>query len=406
MQAKQEGAAGRSSRSLAISTLLLAASMSGCAGTGTTPSSDATSQSASVSPSIGVATAPPSAATPSPVPSPVPSPTSSVKLGPGQWVSGGFVWNDTSSGPMLHGVIAVPHGLVGICDPLSVEVGTECTSPDGVTWSTKPDPAIFKKVGSDPFRAKFVAHGSTTWVAAQGIFIGVGIEERYAVLWRSSDGVTWSRVPDSSVLKDYEMGALNFTNGTFFAYGIDGSVLSSADGTSWKRARAGIVPVPVTRGKGFFGAGYNGSKLGAPKYFSIDGRDWQPIQGIASGNDLVSLAALLTGGFLATFYSPSLRQDVDFRSADGIYWQETNPAPAAMATVVVVGDKLIGNGLVDPSGYDDVPWSSIDGGQTWQRLSDANGSPMPDANLIVAGNLVLLTTGGAQFGIGTVGRPA
>jgi photosystem II stability/assembly factor-like uncharacterized protein len=77
-----------------------------------------------------------------------------------------------------------------------------------------------------------------------------------------------------------------------------------------------------------------------------------------------------------------------------------------MATVVVVGDKLIGSGSVDSSGDDNVLWSSIDAGQTWQRLSDANGTPMPDGDLIVAGNWLLLTTGGAQFGIGRLGRPA
>ena len=305
---------------------------------------------------------------------------------------------------MLHGVVAVPHGLLGICDPSGEKVGTACTSPDGLTWSTEPDPAVFKKVGSDPFRAKFVAHGSSTWVAAEGVFVGWGIEEPYAVLWRSSDGVTWNRVPESPVLKGYQIGALNAANGTFFAYGIDGSVLISADGTSWQRARAGIVPVPETTGKGFFGADYDGARLGRPKYFSIDGAGWKPVKGLDSGDELGSLTELPTGGYVAAFHSPSARRDVDFGSADGVNWQAMSPVPAAMGTVVVVGDKLIGSGSVDPSGPDNVPWASVDGGRSWQRLTEADGSPMPDGVLIVAGDLALLTTGGAQFGIVRVGH--
>ena len=400
MRRGQRAAARRSDRfHAAITTLLVAVSVCGCAATQATQSTAPTSPSASVSPSVGVATAPPSATA-----SPMPSPTPGVKLGPGQWVSGGLVWNDTSTGPLLHGVVAVPNGLVGICDPSGEKVGTACTSPDGLTWSTEPDPAIFKKVGSDPFRAKLVAHSPTTWVAAEGVFAGWGIEEPYAVLWRSGDGVTWSRVPESPILKGYQIGALNFAHGTFFAYGIDSSVLSSADGISWRRAQAGIVPVPETTGTGFFGADYDGARLGQPKYFSIDGAGWRPAKGLDSGDELVSLVELPTGGYLAAFYSPSARQDVDFSSADGVTWQAMSPSPAAMGTVVVVGDKLVGSGPVDPSEPASVPWSSVDGGRSWQRLTQDDGNPMPDGSLIVAGKLLLLTTGGAQFGIVRVGH--
>ena len=84
MQTGQGVAAGRPGRFLAVATLLLAASVCGCAATQATPSTVPISPSASESPSIGATTAPPSVTA-----SPSPSPTSGVKLGPGQWVPDG-----------------------------------------------------------------------------------------------------------------------------------------------------------------------------------------------------------------------------------------------------------------------------------------------------------------------------
>ena len=305
-----------------------------------------------------------------PTPSPISAPTSSVMpsdphsdtasvtptapLGARQWKSGGILWTDTSNGPLLHGLVGVPSGYLGICDQTSDAVGTACTSP-------------------------------------------------HAIAWRSIDGVARTERDSSPLLRGFAAGALWFAHGNFLVMGTDGHVLSSPNGESWVALHPGIVPVMAdAAGEALFGDDYDGTRVGAPKYFSNDSADsWQPIQRPQPATDLLSLAALPAGGYLATTWDSQIRQKVMITSKGGVTWSQLG-ATLAMDTVVTYADRLYASGSLDSPGTDLLVWNSSDAGRSWQQVTDADGSPMTGRVLVVGAKL-LISIGGAQFGIVCVG---
>ncbi len=380
-------------------TLLLVASVAACGEPGSiAPSGSAAPSSVPSSPSTSSA-----ALTSSPTPANM-SPTPGPSLKNGEWVSGGIVWRDTSTDPqMFHGLIVVPGGFVAICDPTDTTLGTACTSSDGIVWATKPSPAIFSKTGSTPFRAKFLAQSPSLWLAAEGVFAEYPVTP-YAVLWKSTDGIHWSQVPASQALKGFQVTALTYWNGVFLAFGR-GGVLASSDGVTWHTAPSGVIPVVSDpNGKIAFGEQYDGTSLASiATCVSIDGKTWAAINRPDPADDLVSVVSPTGGGYLATAYDGKRQVNVALRSDDGINWSVSTVSPA-MFMITRVGDLLLGIGSADSSLNDEVLWSSTDGGQTWSHVTDVNGNNLNPGNWYVAGDRILLSTGGAQFGITAAGH--
>jgi hypothetical protein len=327
-------------------------------------------------------------------------------LAVGQWRSGGLVWTDTSDAPLMHGLITVPKGFVAICDPSGETVGTACTSPDAIHWSTTPDPFILSAKGSHPFRAQLLARGGGLFLAAERDLSNSGINEPYAVLWRSTDGIDWTEVPESPILKGYRVGALWYVGGAFLTVSSNGSggVLTSTDGLAWKPLKSGVIPVTSdTTGHAFFGAAIGGRNIGDPEYFSRDGANWKLISRPESATSvLVSLEAV-SGGYVATTWNGQTQKDDMISSSDGTTWATLSSSPAAMSTIASFSGRLYGLGSTDSSEVDLLAWSSTDGGHTWQQLTSPDGNPMSPGRLIVAGDRLLSSTGGAQFGIVDVG---
>ena len=318
---------------------------------------------------------------------------------------GRLVWTDTSDAPLMHGLIAVPNGFVAICDPSGEAVGTACTSPDAIHWSRMPDPSIFTAKGSHPFRAQFLAHGGGVYLAAEGDLSNWGINEPDAILWRSTDGISWTEVPATPILKGRRVGALWYVNGAFLAVSSNGSggVLISTNGLDWKPMTSGIVPVTGdTSAHAFFGADYDGNRVGDLEYFSGDGVTWKPInRPDAATTSLVSIETV-AAGYVATTWNGQTQKDAVIGSPDGVTWSAMYPSPAAMSTIVSFSGRLYGVGSPNSSEVNLLAWSSTDAGRTWEQLTTADGTPM-SGRLVVAGIRLLNTTGGAQFGIVEVG---
>ena len=383
--------------------VVLAASQAACAGDKASPSGGAPATTSSGVSATPVGTSPTSTATSSPLSTPTSIP--SLPLASGEWESGGLIWQSAGE-QLFHGIIPVTNGLVGICDPSGEAIGSACTSHNGVTWSIASDPAVFKQTGTDPFRANMAAHGAGGWVAAERQVGDWGPHSPYAVLWHSSDGVSWSRVPRSPILNGFRPGGIYSTEGTFVLLGLGDEVLSSTDGATWRPLPKGTVLqiLADANGKGFLGARYTGSKTGPTELFSADGKTWSQIQRPDPTDGLASMAALPGGGYLATAFNTKIQKSVNLRSSDGIEWQIVDSAPAAMDEVVVFAGRLIGMGTDDSSPGQEYQWISADAGQHWQKLAGADGEPMLGGYPILAGDRLLTSTGGVQFVLMAVAR--
>ena len=308
----------------------------------------------------------------------------------------------------MHGLFAVPNGLVGVCDPSGEEVGQACTSKDGLTWSTRPDAAVFGTDGATPFRARFAVHGPAGWVATDNGFVGFTDSPEYAGVWHSSDGISWQLAPASASLKGLIPGALYVAKSGFLLYGAAQGkpvLLGSPDGATWTAAPAGTV-VPVCsdgNGSASFGSTYSpGKALGPPTQFSANGLEWQTLNRPAAVQEFSSVAALPGGTFLATSWDSQSQKSLLFKSSEGLNWSQLSSTAASIDTVVVFAGKLLGSG--PDSAGNGVTWTSSDGGAAWQPLPAADGSSMAAGTFVVAGKLLLLTSGGAQFTIVAIAR--
>ncbi len=382
-------------RHFSLQTVALAALLvSGCAGGASSPSG------------IEPTSPAPETASSGPGQSPTASASASASLGT-VWQSGGLTWTAApADAPLMHGVFAVPNGLVGVCDPSGEEVGQACTSKDGLTWSIRPDAAIFGADGATPFRARFAVHGPAGWVAADNGFVGFTDSPEYASVWHSSDGIHWQLAPASASLKGLIPGAMFVAKSGFLLYGAAQGkpvLLASADGATWTPAPAGTVVPVCSDGSVSFGSPFSpGKELGPPTQFSANGLDWQALSRPAAVQEFSSVAALPNGTFLATSWDSQSQKSLLFKSTDGRAWSQLDPRPAPVDWVVVFAGKLLGSG--PDSAGNGVTWISPDGGSTWQPLLAADGSSMTSGIFVVAGNLLLITSGGAQFTIVAIAR--
>jgi Peptidase propeptide and YPEB domain len=281
-------------------------------------------------------------------------------------IVGGWRWHQLSGGPDGNStVVRVTNGYFGRCGSVM------CSSPNGWSWQTPADPAIFATQGVALFTPTSVAHnpsGGYVVSAAEGV-------------WYSLDGVHWQ--PSQAPASAHGFRAIMYGPSGFTLVGetpaSDKSQLyGSSDGAAW--TDAGLGPMVITLAEGETSGGIftqtGKSAAGGVYGYSPDGRTWvtatQPADTFALGRPyLLSDGSLIMSGDTAIL-----------RSTDGRVWTKMKPglAPSSLA---MAGGRIVATVSSDgPS----VAWESSDGGKTFRKLMD--GATQVEQ----FGDLVLLRT--------------
>ena len=281
-------------------------------------------------------------------------------------IVGGWRWHQLSGGPDGNSsVVRVTNGYFGRCGDAM------CTSPNGWSWQTPADPAIFAVDGVVRFTPTSVAHkpnGGYVVDAAEGV-------------WYSLDGVHWrpSQAPAAPHGFDAVLyGAKGFTLLAATETSEQTQLYGSLDGATW--TDAGLGPRVLVVAQGDTSAGIftqtGKSSTGGVYGYSQDGRTWvtatQPADTFALGRPyLLSDGSLIMSGDTAILYS-----------TDGRVWTKTKPglAPTSLA---MAGGRIVATVSSDGAS---AAWESSDGGKTFRKLMDGA------AQVEQFGDLVLLRT--------------
>jgi hypothetical protein len=306
------------------------------------------------------ATATPSAtptSTPSPSASPSPSPTPTVSL---YWHS--YSWDATGAQPPLpyFGLPAQGGGYFGGCYMGLAHVDWPyigypfCTSADGLHWSVSTDP-MFKGID-----VASVAKGSGGYVMVGGV-----MATGRAVIFRSSDGAHWTRVPDANVAqKDL--------------------TLTYDDGSS----EHGLTPMGavVSGPNGYVAVGWHDLWQQAPHppavlWHSKDGVKWTAVSSPGEG---YSYLYSLGNRYFLSATGPEDTGFLLWYSDDGVTWKrataDSDPAFIYVHEMSVAGDgSLVADVWAGALG--EVSYSSTDGGTSWHYEGPVVGCQVGDVTI-------------------------
>lgn len=206
-------------------------------------------------------------------------------------------------------------------------------STDGTHWS---------KVPSLPGPARVYL---LDLISTPSGFVAVGYRSDFAssapdqaVVWRSTDGLSWNSVPDQAPLDGGHMTEVAQAKDRYVAVGVaqlgELAAWTSVDGTRWTRSSA---------------------PLGGP------------------GSSVADIAAF-HGAFIAVGQDVEAAGEVGaiWRSTDGSTWQRlpAEVGPGALTALTQLSDQLV---AVGGDGQQAIVWVSDDG-QTW-RAREAPSSP-------------------------------
>ncbi|MCX6953889.1 MAG: hypothetical protein NTV51_17200, partial [Verrucomicrobia bacterium] len=260
------------------------------------------------------------------------------------------------------------------------------TSTDGRTWARQ-------TVDRRGFQMQFVAFANGQYVAGGG-----------GILMVSADAVTWRTVwTGSSWLYAGVRGATRWV-----VSGMDGTMLTSTDGSAWTEdslgQRATLYALGYRNGR-FLGVGVNGFTItgnNASVFSSADGLTWtaQPFPATASITRLDSIKSLLTTdtGFLG-FGSGGLIAE----TTDGVAWTGlTQPADRPHFSDVVYGNGLF-VAVGDKATNQDIP--GINQGRIGAVYTSADGWNWQEQTSGVRGSILRqIAFGGGRFvAVGTAG---
>ena len=315
---------------------------------------------------------------------------------------------------VMSDVVRTAGGLVAIGYVYPGWLTIAWSSPDGETWSLHDLP------GPDFTFPVAMA------VGADGTIVAVGRSGDHPASWRSKDGAEWTAVtvptrgPGGAAAAE-RMTAIVATSDGYLAGGSVGPELGarrarfwhSSDGWSW-------TPVPdeaaafadaevrsiVRFGSGFVAVGFLGTgemPTGSVAWTSPDGVRWRRIDApdLRTGR-AVALTVASSGGLVAVGSDLDIHEALVWTSADGSAWTRAPGEPSRqysgkirMNDVTVVGDN---NGLQ----YANMAaWSSRDGIH-WARATDVAvfGQGEPYA---VAAAPIRLPDGTSTTGVVAVG---
>ena len=396
--------------------VLLAAALVGCAGEGQPTASPAPS------PTQAAGTLPPQGPI-SPTSPPIAGATASPELSPGAATSPspagtgagpaaatGSPWQYLAGFPgegaiEVSSVTGTPTGFVAVgYQPMPGDGyygrrrGIVWRSADGIAWE-RVEPAEFEFASLDQvvlLNDQLYAFGT---VSACDFVIDdacTDIAEAGWTVWRSSDGLAWSRLPQSPALKAADLDGVIVGPNLLVAHGSTGDeqaavVWLSADGQTWEETRelAGLDPIGAmasgAHGFAAIGAHFVPSldDIEAVAAYSTDGRTFQPAQLPGSLPVAFRGVAAAHAGYVAVGYAD--REDQPLMaaaivSADGQTWSAA-PAQDGFTNlgfhhVSAVPSGYLAIGFVPEADSFDrqlgSTWFTADG-LSWARAGDLQG---------------------------------
>ncbi|MEY2881684.1 MAG: hypothetical protein RLZZ15_4064 [Verrucomicrobiota bacterium] len=269
---------------------------------------------------------------------------------------------------------------------VAVSGGPIATSPDGVTWTTRPN--VYSISGIAFADGRFIAVGQGTSTAPGA-----------ALVMTSTDGVNWTVNDTVASRFNARLSDIIYGGGTWVATGSGnvGLLITSTDGLNWTTR---TIPAGVFYGRGTYGAGRfvitgnNGTII-----TSTDATTWTS-QPVSTGAILSDVA--FSGGRFVIAGRNNTGNAAAFTSADATIWTAANAIPngtggAGLQALATSGTTLVTGGGAAPF------YSSADGVTWTQRTSNfptsarqLNSVPDSMAAVIFANNqFVALGTGGA-----------
>lgn len=298
-------------------------------------------------------------------------------------------------------------------------------SSDGRAW-TQADveaPTDYWVDQKAPGSVLSITPGGPGFVAV-GIYVRSSDRLQTGLVWTSTDGRTWTRVPPSSIFDNSYLGQVVAWNGRLLAFGCAGcgmeggptTIWTSTDGISWSRVTpslpngimdVGVVAVGPDRLWGTARIGSESPVAGqtpsATHLSSADGLAWTtsglPFMGIERLFPMADAIYLAReSGASGSGASPI------YRSVDGVSWTELGGAIGPVSALVDAGGQLVavgrsGPGCVGTSGTCvAAAWRSTDGGRAW-TMATLGGTPagltssvmeaiamLPDGTLVAVGS--------------------
>ena len=244
------------------------------------------------------------------------------------------------------------------------------TSSDGTSWQRRTVPTLSN--GAEWERITTVLPTDDGFIA--GGSVGPELGDRRARFWSSTDGTTWTAIPDDPAFAGAEVADILAVGNRFVAIGKLGT------GQRWS---------------------------GSLAWISDDGRTWQRIDSPALAAGIASaLAPSPSGGVVAVGSDPDEREAVVWRSHDGTSWQ---PSPREDSRLYH-GEKIrmtdvsaVSGGLLAVGNYVGVQfgtatsWVSTDG-VSWRRAGDYAA--------LGQGEMLAVTRGGPGLvAVGSFGAP-
>ena len=302
-----------------------------------------------------------------------------------------------------------PHGLslfaAGPDDAQPARFGgtSVWTSPDGRTWQPAPDPSG---------QLRHASLGPVTpW--SGGLAMGGDLEDERgdrfvrAMVWTSSDGATWQRVPGDQpgwnvvgetriITSVAPLGAGLVAVGVSYSVAgdLDSHVWTSTDARTWTQVPdqpawrgggdqvlSGVCPLP---GGGLVAVGYtlSGPSQRAWAWTSADGQAWSLAMGegaaaLEGAGSAVARACVSTSSGVLAAHSaaaPAGRDAAIWSTPDGQSWSRRGDATLfggqgdqAVTALAADGSRVVAVGRDDDRA---AVWYSLDAGDTWRRVPD------------------------------------
>lgn len=314
---------------------------------------------------------------------------------------GGWTWQ-RADGTAVARAYQVVNGFIGVCG--SNLDSALCSSPDGLRWTRPADPKIVVVEGDYDFHPNTVVRSGGVYIAIADsywrsdpsadptpILPGGDSYTQGTVMWRSPDGLHWTRM-DSPAFSGLSPTGLGTFSGGFTVVAAStpeetGWALTSADGLTWTRASR----LPVQPGSSAAGPAvlWVGSTAQEPEVWqTTDAVTWTRVQ-MPSGIRFLYGDPLPGGGYIG------LGSPVDgfgfqiVRSDDGLNWRvDAGDLKGVTLGLAVSGGRVFANVSASPlnsTAYPDASkfatnafaiWQSADGDRTWQPLFDQSGRQM------------------------------
>jgi hypothetical protein len=307
-----------------------------------------------------------------------------------------------ADGTILGLVSSVARGYVAVCKPAGPaaatptdaldqlqqqlggpDAGSLCTSPDGTTWTTPPDPHILDVPAGSTFSPGMQAQFGDVRLIASMRSDGAG--NSVTDLWRSTDGVSWKRVADPR-LQNLTVMSLGVLNGRFMGAAMDvstatGWVVASADGLTWQRTSQ----LPAEPNSSVVAAGLMTLSSDGVVRMSRDGSSWRELQ-LPGGIWYVgTITQLSDGEYVASGMGSDGPAQHILRSNDGISWRiDEGDVPGSIIGLTWLGGRFVAT-ILEGVAPDEIPsanladlrlWQSFDSGHTWSRLIGPEGEQM------------------------------